>query len=464
MASLTQQARRRRPVSLTATTALVLLLVACGPSEEEQFQAALSAASLALEDDDLVAAESLLQEARAVRPGAAAVEEAFSLLSTVEASAANYREAELLAEAAELLEARQLYLRVSPEDLARYSVAQERAQAIERDWIDETETRIEREIMQGDLEAALVSIREAERVFRGSEFLDRSIARLIDPVVDLAEQVSRERLSEGDLAAAQAALRNVTSFLPSADPSVAARIDAVRTDIGAERERRDRQRREEALARQPRAPVIPPVDIPATVHGPGGRECPSPAVDVEGWRECAFGEAGSPALPGPDPDISATVPGPDGRECPSPAVDVEGWRECVFGDRGSVVPPPPEPTAPRIPDDSEREAQQAKLDAAQREARLLQLRSSEARLLAEYQRLWAEDNAAQIEYQRRVRDFDGDIQRLQNNGDLGAAAIEMMRKQQYLQEQQAQRLDRTGRLNAAERELAAVRSEIDRIS
>lgn len=470
--------RRVRAFSIAGATAM--LLVACGPSEEERFEVALASARTALEEDDLVAAESFLEDARKLRPAAAELAQAFSQLAVISDSADLYRSAEELALSAQMLEARQLYLRVQPEDVARYELAQERARSIERDWVEDAETLIERRILRGDLEQALLSVREVQRVLTDSAVLAESIERLVDPLVDLAIEVSREHLREEDLGAAELALRNVSSVLRSDDPSVIARIESVRQDIGDARERRDRERREAALARQrggdspgaprPTAPIVPPVQLPQTVPGPDGRECPSPAVDVDGWRECVFGDDPSPGINVPGPGIPQTVPGPDGRECPSPAVDVEGWRECVFGGRPDIVVPPPSsgPVAPAVPDASQLEAEREAAREADREAaraqRILVLRSAEERLLREYQQLWAEQNAAQIDYQRRIRDFDAEINRLLDAGETGASAIETMRKRQFIQEDQARRRLRASRIEAVERELAAVRAELERIS
>lgn len=432
----------------------------------------MASARTAVEEDDLFAAESFLRDARELRPAAEELAEAFSQLAVISDSADQYRSAEVLASSAQMLEARQLYLRVQPEDVVRYALAQERARSIERDWVEDAETLIERRILRGDLEQALLSVREVQRVLTDSAALTESIERLVDPLVDLAIEVSREHLREEELGAAELALRNVTSVLRSDDPKVIARIEAVRQDIGEARERRDRERREAALARQrdsapsgppsPPAPIVPPVQMPQTVPGPDGRECPSPAVDVDGWRECVFGEDPSPGLNVPGPAVPQTVPGPDGRECPSPAVDVEGWRECVFGGGQDIVVPAPSPgpVAPALPDASQLEAERE----ADRAQRILALRSAEERLLREYQQLWAEQNAAQIDYQRRIRDFDAEINRLLDAGESGASAIETMRKQQFIQEDQARRRLRTSRLEAAERELAAVRAELERIS
>lgn len=427
--------RRRDFRSMSAAVAAAMLLMACGPSEEEVFEAAMRAARNAIAADDLVAAESFLRDAREIRPEAGELAQASSEFAAVKASAELFRDAEELVSSAQLLGARQLYLGVPPEDVTRYAIAQERALSIEQDWVADAERLIERRIFRGDLEEALRSIREVQRGLAGTAILEELVARLVNPLVELAEAVSREHLSEGDFGAAELALRNAISVLGTEDASVATRMESVRQEIGVARERSDSQRREEALARQRSGSIAS-----------GAPRVPAPVV---------------PAVRMPE-----TVPGPDGRGCPSPAVDVEGWRECVFGGRSDIVVPPPStgPVAPVVPDASARGAAREAEREAARMRRILELRSVEERVLREYQRLWTEQNAAQIDYQRRIRDFDTEINLLLREGQSGAAAIETMRRQQFMQADQGQRGLRTERIEAAERELAAVREELQRIS
>ena len=414
-----------------------------------------------------------LREAAGLRPDAHEVVDALQELATLRVSAEQFLAAESLASASKLLEARQAYLLVAPEDHVRYRLAMDRADAIERDWVDQAERLVVRRIEDRDLAAISQAVARAQRSLPESELLHASIVRLAEEIASLADEIARERLDGGDVGAAELALRTVEPAIPADALTAVSRIELARAAIELERERRDRQRQEEALARQrlglpsPTAPrpVVPPaVGAPGTVVGPGGRDCPSPVVDVEAWRTCVFGSDAptGPAVPGPN--LPATVPGPGGRECPSPAVDVEGWRECAFGGGSGILPTPPSssgPVAPVIPDSSGRDAAR---DAARREALILELRGREERVLLDYQRLFAAENAATIEYQRRIRDFDFEIQRLVDAGESGSAVIEMRRKQDYIRDQQDSRRRLRALIEAAERELAAIRTELQRLS
>ncbi len=453
--------------ALVAGLLTAVFAAACGPSEAALFDAALAGGRTALEADDFATAAERFLEAESLRPSAPEVVAALSDLGAIETSRAAFLEAVEFEESGDLRAARGAYLEVIEADRVRFAEATARVGDLERE-LERTEEfgrLLDDLIAEPDVSRIARSIRNARRNLPAVSAVKGEVQQRSEVILFLAAETVRNLVEEQAFGEAGLLLNGIIAEIPLTESPASTTVQEAfvlieegRGELRQARIADYEANRSRSVARNDVggvAPASPFEDAPRTTED----GCPSVLFDVEGWRECVFGD-GTPSNPAPPRiDVPSTVPGPDGRDCPSPVVDADGWRECVFGDRspGEIRPPSEGLEAPAVPDTAAR-------DAAAREARILELRGLEERALLEYQRLFAQNRDATLEFQERMRDFDEEIDRLLARGETGAAAIESMRKQQYTQTRYLSQLDSQQRLNDAERELAAIRAEIERLS
>lgn len=458
--------KQRATVSSALVAALVVIASACGPSQTALFEEAIAKGYEALAADDLVAAEVQFMAAGELQPNAPEFAAALDDLHSVESSRSAFLKAVDAEESGNFREALDAYLAVSEIDKARFSDASTRIEVVEGELrrVEAFGAILDEVVSSRDAEEMASVIRSARSRFRAMTEVEAEIQQRVESIFLIAATTAQGMAENQDFGEAELLLTDLIDLVPLSDTPAS---DEVRSTFRLIEQGREDLRQSRIAAFEEggghsgasssrtgsasdfpsvAGPVMPPgLSRPAdegqrTVDG-----CPSPGFDVVGWRECLN-----------ERSIAETG-------CPSVIYDREAWSECVFGAGrdGGVTPPPAAPRAPSVPKAPESDASG---EAAQREAARRDLQLREASAVDEYQRQWRLDYEANLEFQRRVRELDDQIEFLLETGQTSAAAIEQMRKEDYLRSQGQIQASRRQSIDAAERELNAIREQLRALS
>lgn len=297
--------------------ATAILLAACGPSEQALFDEALAEGWAALASDDLELAEERLSAAGKLRPDDNDYVAASQAFNVTVASRNAFMEAERLADSGRLLAARDAFLQVSQEDLARFEQAQAAARSMESLWLDVTAATLDDLLSAKDLSGVVQAVETARSDFSTPALDNQVIGPRADQVHRVLAEVGLDLVAEEQFNSTDSLIERVTSIFPLSDSEASTAVREVRELSASERARITRIRSEEAARRQQEALQEMQPSRPAP-RSPSG-DCPSPVTDPDGFRQCLDARLAE-VLPTPDPSDAEAPSSPS----ESPSADSEG--------------------------------------------------------------------------------------------------------------------------------------------
>lgn len=300
-----------------AGAAVAILLAACGPSEQALFEEALAEGREALAADELELAEERLSAAGELRPDDNDFVVAWQALNVTVASRDAFMEAERLADSGRLLAARDAFLQVAQEDLARFEQAQTAARSMESLWLDVTAATLDDLLSTKDLSGVAQAVERARSDFSTPALDNQVIEPRADQVHRVLAEVGFNLVAEEQFNNVDSLIQRVTAIVPLTDSEASDAVREVRELSVSERARITRIRSEEAARRQQEALEEMQPSRPAP-QSPSG-DCPSPVTDPDGFRQCLDARlAEVPAAPDPS-DVEAPSSPSE-----SPSADPEG--------------------------------------------------------------------------------------------------------------------------------------------
>lgn len=311
--------QRRFSARVAAVGAAVAILVsACGPSEQALFEEALAEGRAALATDDLELAEERLSAAGALRPNDTDFLAAWQTLNVTDASRTAFWEAERLADSGRFLAARDAFLQVAQEDLARFEQAQAAALSMESLWLDDTAATLDELLSAKDLNGVVQAIGKARQDSSNPALDNQVIKPRAEQALQALADVGLALVTEEQFNEVDSLVQRVTAIFSLSDSEASTAVRAVSERSASERARIARVRSEEAVRRQQEAVQALQPRRPTAPSTSG--DCPSPVTDPAGFQRCLdarlAGVGGDSSVTAPTPSPTPTEPtGP--QSCPA---------------------------------------------------------------------------------------------------------------------------------------------------
>jgi hypothetical protein len=279
------QMRRLSVRVVSASLALVVLAAACGPSQHALFAEALADGWAALAADDLELAEERLSAAGGLRPDDSEFLAAWQTLHATIASRNTYLEAERLADAGQLLAARNAFLQVATKDAVRFELAQAAALSVEKRWLDQTAATLDDLLDSKDLNGVVLAINRARQDFPYPALEQQIVEPRTERVLQVLADVGMELVAEEQINDIEILIQRVTAIFTLSESEGSVAVRSVSELAASERARITRIRLDEAARRQNEALQALQPRRPTTTP-PSSGDCPSPVTDPAGFQRC----------------------------------------------------------------------------------------------------------------------------------------------------------------------------------